>query len=180
MHYIDPIYDYVKDEIIKENFNFDKVYNKCIKKYDKEDIDLIFYEFNMIYNNEKKIFESKEKRINQDQFRENIIKRDKKCILTGSNSDMCEACHIIPYSDSNNIQKYDINNGLLLERGIHNLFDKHLWSINNDSIVVVSDKILNNESYKLINYCNKKKLLLNKKQLEYLDIHYNIFLSNDI
>ncbi len=60
---------------IKELSNLEKVYNFHIKIYDKEDIDLIFYHFyKIIYNNKNNIFELKKKRLNQDTFREEIIK----------------------------------------------------------------------------------------------------------
>lgn len=179
MNHIDDIYDSVENELKNNFYNFDNVFNKLKNEnYDEEDLNLIFYDFNQIYNNDSKTFESREKRINQDKFREKIIKRDKCCILSNSHPDMCEACHIIPYSESNEEQKYDINNGILLERGLHSLFDKYLWSINRESYVIISEKILNNPQYNLINIYNKIKLQLNEKQLDYLKNHYEQFIKN--
>jgi predicted restriction endonuclease len=42
---------------------------------------------------------------------------------------MCEACHIKPFYLSNNDEKYDIYNGLLMDASFHKLFDTYIISI---------------------------------------------------
>ena len=121
--------------------------------------------------------------MNQDKFRKEIIKRDKKCLLSNAPPEMCQAAHIIPYCHCSVDMQYNINNGLLLEAGIHLLFDEYLWSINKDSIVIVSYKLLNDKNYHmnkyLINDYHNKKLHLSKKQLENLKSHFEHFIGKN-
>ena len=63
------------------------------------------------------------KRTGQELFRKKLIERYKVCIITGSNAIVCQACHIIPYSESNKEDIYNIDNGLLMTYNLHVLFD---------------------------------------------------------
>lgn len=177
---MDAIIESIKNKM-EELSDMKKVYNYFIKLYDKNDMDLIFYHlYGADYNSTK--MELKEKRTFQEEFRDEIIKRDINCILSDAPPDMCEAAHIIPYCDSNNDTQYDVDNGLLLEAGIHKLFDKHMWSINQNSVVVVSNKLLNDKKYCInkhfINGYHGKKLHLSKTQLKNLKPHFKQF--NDV
>lgn len=173
---MDELVESVQNKI-KELYDLDKVYHFYINLHNKNDIDLIFYNlYKILYNNKDNVFELKEKRINQDNFRKNIINRDKKCLLSNAPPEMCQAAHLIPHCDCSIDIRYNINNGILLEAGIHLLFDNHLWSINQNSIVIVSDKLLNDENYRMNEYHNKK-LSLNKKQLEYIKPHFEQFID---
>ena len=134
MNHMNGLFKSVQNKI-KELSDLEKVYNFYINLY------------KILYNNKDNVFELKEKRINHDKFREEIIKRDKKCLLSNAPPEMCQAAHIIPHCDCSVDIRYNINNGLLLEAGIHLLLDEHLWSINQDSTVIVSNKLLNDENY---------------------------------
>lgn len=140
-----------------------------------EDIELAFY------ITETKQFSSQElvlknQRVAQNSFRKRIIERDKKCIVSGANKSICEACHIIPYCDSDNANIYNINNGLLLNRNIHKLFDDHLVMIDPDTCeFIVTSEILNEPDYECINIYHKKyidgltpEIIANLRQREYL------------
>jgi len=61
---------------------------------------------------------------------------------------MCEACHIVPFVKSDNANMYNVNNGLLLSANLHELFDKHLISVNMLGIVVLSSKVLSKDTFK--------------------------------
>lgn len=124
------------------------------------------------------IYELKEKRVKQETFRKNIINRDKKCLLSNSPATMCEVAHIIPYCECDKNIKYDVNNGLLLNAGLHKLFDKFLWSIDTNSKVVLSPKVLNDSDYELVHCYHNKVLKLNDMILKNLKWHYNKFLMN--
>lgn len=101
----------------------------------------------------------KNQRVSQNTFRKRIIERDKKCIVSGANKSICEACHIIPYCDSDDAHIYDINNGLLLRSDIHKLFDDHLVTINHDTCeFIVSSEILNESEYECVNIYHKKHI----------------------
>lgn len=151
---------------------------------DKYDDTLIIFtacnKFNITQPNIK-AFEIKEKRINQNEFRKQIIERDKHCIITNSNSAMCDACHIIPFSECNDNDQYNINNGFLLNSGLHKLFDKYLWSINPyTQTIKVHNDILHDESYTQINIYHNKVISYNNEIFPFLLKHYETFLITNI
>ena len=120
--------------IIKQlnNIANDAQYNKLVEKYNKTYVDFALYvtygtDSNKLSNSEicKKILQR-----HQKKFRNDIVERDTKCIITGSDEKYCEACHIVPYAESSNKNKFNINNGLLLCKMIHDVFDKYQVSIN--------------------------------------------------
>lgn len=134
------------------------VYAELCENYFPEDIELAFFlteskEFS------KQDLVLKDQRVYQNTFRKLIIERDKKCIVSGANKSICEACHIIPYCDSDDIHIYDVNNGILLNRNIHKLFDEHLVTINPDTCeFIVTPEILNESDYDCINVYHKKHI----------------------
>lgn len=73
---------------------------------------------------------------------------------------------------------YDINNGLLLSRALHTLFDRYLLSVNSNSEVVLSKKILSKKSYKNYHKYNNLKIKLNEETLKYIENHYKKYLDN--
>ena len=70
------------------------------------------YNYNPLKNNNN-IEKLVKERIGQAKFREEIIKRDKQCLITGDNYKICEACHIIPYCES---KSFDIENGIVIKQ----------------------------------------------------------------
>lgn len=81
-----------------------------------------------------KLIENKGKRLNQQEFRKQLIDKYKKCIITNSDCLIeLESAHIIPLNENNN---YDINNGLLIKSNLHKTFDKYYWSINPDNLKI--------------------------------------------
>lgn len=159
-----------KNELLNDynnnNYNYDN--------YDEMSLDLNIL-LKTKYKNIKQV-SNKLKCERKPKFRKEIVKRDRKCIISGAGKLSCEAAHIKPFNNCNEEEKYDIDNGILLESGIHKLFDKYLWSINNNR-VIVSKKILQDRSYDFINKYHNKKLNLNEKQIENLKAHYRIFLN---
>ena len=162
-------------KLINDNlqyYNLEAIYLKCIDAYNKEDVDLIFYDlYGLIYDVNGKIFEVKEKRDHQQTFREKIIDRYKKCIITDAPAIMCEAAHIKPFCECNNDEQYDIDNGILLRADIHKLFDLKLISINIDKIVLASE-ILTNQEYNFLWKYADKKITININSLKYLECHW--------
>jgi hypothetical protein len=131
----------IKEEITKiKRYGFDykneEIYEKLIDKFysknenyndDKDDfiiddIDFVFYDYLKINVYDlKTIQEIKEKRISQSKFRKELINYYKFCIISGDNFNQCQACHIEPFKKSKN---NNVENGLLLNYNLHNLFDK--------------------------------------------------------
>ncbi len=110
----------------------------------------------------------------QNKFRKKLILRDKKCLITCDNYEVCEAAHIIPYSES---KSFDIGNGLLLNRCLHKMFDKYLWSINSLDCVEFSKQIWNLENFHNYNRYNGVKLNISDDCKKYLSTHYKKFLE---
>ncbi len=98
-------------------------YNKLINdNYSINDIMIYFY---IKYSINIDKYDFSKNRIGQKEFRTGLIERFGRCIITGS--DIFDACHIIPYSESEDM---NIDNGILLSKTYHDYFDKYIWTIN--------------------------------------------------
>ena len=114
----------------------------------------------------------------QNRYRKAIIKRFDKCIISDYDNEVCEAAHIKPFSESNNLESedFDIDNGLLLNCILHKLFDKHYWSINPITLCFEIFISPQNNVYNLIKQYDAKYIEILKKYpkiVNYLVIHYN-------
>ena len=67
-------------------------------------------------------------RVGQGYYRKKLLKRwGFKCAVTNSSIErILIASHILPWSKSNNAQRLDIGNGILLSPNLDALFDKHI------------------------------------------------------
>ncbi len=118
-------------------------------------------------------------RVTQGEFRDNLLKRDKACLLCGLDIDnLLVASHIKPWSKSSNNEKVDSNNGLLLCSMHDALFDKGYISFDDTGKLIIS-KTVDRKNYKKLNISNDLSLsLINNKQKHYLKHHReNIFKS---
>ncbi|CAG9186724.1 HNH endonuclease [Cupriavidus pampae] len=79
-------------------------------------------------------------RIGQGPFRADLLRRwNRKCSLTGlSNTDLLIASHIHAWTLSDNDQRIDPDNGLLLAPHIDRLFDRGLISFDDDGQLLIS------------------------------------------
>lgn len=76
----------------------------------------------------------------QGKFRRNLEAIESKCRITGlSDKRFLIASHCKPWRDSNNLEKLDGNNGLLLSPHIDKLFDKGWISFTDDGDLIISD-----------------------------------------
>lgn len=127
------------------------------------------------YENYKNEVERKIKvRVTQGKFRDTLLKRDKKCAMCGLDIEgMLLASHIKPWSKSNDYEKQDVNNGLLLCANHDALFDKGYISFEDNGNIKISSKI-DKENYQKLNICTNNKILLkNEKQKQYIKYHAN-------
>ena len=127
--------------------------------------------------NETEKFRLIKSRIGQGVYRNNLIKVANGCRVTGlANSDYLIASHIKPWACSNDKEKLDGNNGLLLSPHIDKLFDQGYISFSNDGKILISEKISPNVISK---WCINNKLNVgkfNNLQQLYLEYHRaNIF-----
>ena len=153
--------------------DFIKTYISLIKEdYEPDDIKTIFlFDFKKKFSNkEKKFMQDERNKFEQQNFRKNLIKRYNNCIVSNLSCHECEAAHIIPYSISKN---FSLNNGLLLQSGLHLLFDKKYWSINPDTfrieIFVKGNYLINQYNGKVL---ENLKNFNNKEFYENLKVHY--------
>ena len=82
-------------------------------------------------------------RVGQGFYRQQILEKwDSKCSVTGCElTKILISSHIVPWSKSNDSERLDVGNGLLLSPDLDSLFDKHLISFEDSGNIIISDKI---------------------------------------
>ena len=89
----------------------------------------------------EKIQETKSRR-GQGVFKSNVRLVENRCRITGvTNVKHLRASHIKPWASSNNIEKLDGYNGLLLSPHVDHLFDQGFISFRNSGDLLVSSKL---------------------------------------
>ncbi|MFB1309772.1 HNH endonuclease [Helicobacter pylori] len=136
--------------------------------------------------------EEKIQRQHQNKWREALafemmnyttIDRSIFCPLTYIEADfddmktLFRASHIKGYSDCDEEEKYDINNGLLLVANADALFDKHFITIDENKQLKFSYLLENNHKLKSQLNLNNGifKDILNDRRMQYLAYHRKIF-----
>jgi predicted restriction endonuclease len=116
-------------------------------------------------------------RVGQGAYRKRIIHRwEYKCAVTNFNKlDILIASHIVPWSQSNNTERLDVHNGILLSPTYDALFDKHLITFDNKGKIILSDNI-EHAAYQKIGVTGKEQIHdLSHYNLSYLERHNQIF-----
>lgn len=176
MNKLDKIYDDMKTIGIDGMENFMKNYNDNDKQITIQMLLFVAYDIYK-YDLMTKITEERIKRQFQDKFKNQVIKKYGYCVISNDDVDICEACHIIPFCESDYTNMYNINNGLLLSSGLHKLFDQYSMSIDNDGIVVLSEKILSKSSFKNYHKYHNMKLNLDTKTMINISTHHKKFIE---
>lgn len=110
-------------------------------------------------------------RVNQSGFRQKLIRKYGKCCLCGvESSALLLASHIKPWKDSDEDEKGDTFNGLLLCPNHDKLFDRGLISFNDDGTILISDEISENDQV-LMNVQSDMKIQVDMKMKKYLAFH---------
>ena len=165
--------------LVKSEIKYQKPSNFVFKLigYDEisTDIDQAYEELQTLTETEKDAVIRA--RIGQGDFRRQLIRYWKGCAVTGiTNTSFLKASHIKPWRESNNKERLDVYNGLLLTPNLDLLFDLGHVSFKNNGEMILS-KLLSNED-KLFMGINKKLALkkINPRHLKYLKYHReNIF-----
>ena len=112
-------------------------------------------------------------RIGQAKLRAELIDKYGKCHITKiGNHKFLKASHIRPWKDSNDDQKLDIDNVLLLEARWDNLFNYGLITFDRDGKIEFSSQISKEERKILQDELSKfDSILMNEKREEYLKFH---------
>jgi putative restriction endonuclease len=83
-------------------------------------------------------------RVGQERFRKDLIEYWQGCSLTGCDLvSILRASHIKPWKDSNNVERLDVYNGLLLLPTLDVLFDKGFISFSDTGTILISSEIEN-------------------------------------
>jgi putative restriction endonuclease len=112
-------------------------------------------------------------RIGQGKFRNQLIKFwNSKCSVSGVDlTSVLIASHIKSWKDSDNREKLDPNNGLLLSPNYDKLFDKYLISFDSEGRIIISSD-LNKHQLELLGINEDSKLRkINDEIVHYLKIH---------
>ena len=119
-----------------------------------------------------KVSTNKKKKRSQAAFRSAVIKRFKfcKCVLCDAPKEVIEAAHIIPVED--NGSDWD-QNGMLLCKNHHSLFDKGLWVVDPDYFEIIPFK--NNDLSKMQIHRSNIRHLKVKPAQEALNWRWNDF-----
>ena len=110
-------------------------------------------------------------RVGQGFYRQELIKKfDNKCAVTGINiEEILIASHIVPWRHSNDEERLDVENGILLSPLYDSLFDRNLISFEDNGEIIISEKVQDNELISLINF--KAKIKISDGMKKYLTQH---------
>lgn len=113
-------------------------------------------------------------RVGQGQFRDDVLLLwQYVCPVTGlGKPELLTASHIVPWSLSNEIEKIDPNNGLLLSPAIDKLFDRGYVSFSDHGRLIVKESALTIQDLLCLGIAPDVKIDgLNDQQKEYLARH---------
>ena len=88
------------------------------------------------------------------------------------------ASHIKPWSDADDYEKQDSNNGLLLCANHDALFDKGYISFDYNGKIKISN-LIDKSYYEKLNVDKNIKIKLNEKQNKYMEYHRKNILQNE-
>jgi putative restriction endonuclease len=113
----------------------------------------------------------------KNQLREESFARynEEKCMVEKLAYPVLIASHIKPFTKSNDIEAYDVNNGFLLSKNIDSLFDLGYITFDNNGKIIFSKKI-SKDVIKFISNYTLEQVFLNDKRKAYLSYHReNVF-----
>ncbi|MGH1286535.1 HNH endonuclease [Bacillus toyonensis] len=118
------------------------------------------------------------RRIGQSTFKKALLDIEKKCKLCGiSDERFLLASHIKPWSQSNNQERLDVNNGLLLCPNHDASFDKGYISFKDDGTIMISES-LDEATKVLLNINDKLRVQINEVQQQHMKWHReNLFIK---
>ena len=114
--------------------------------------------------------------IGQGQFRENLLSKYGKCVITGVDiPQVLVASHIKPWAACDNRERLDINNGLILSATYDRLFDGGLISFNERGNLLIS-KFISNINRALLSLDSKREYQIGylTSMRDYLQYHNDV------
>ena len=118
-------------------------------------------------------------RLGHSKLKDEIIKIKSECEICGlRHNKLLIASHIKPWAKSDNLEKLDSENILLLCSMHDALFDKGLISFDNNGKILISKELSENEKALVNINENSCIIIVSEKQKKYLEYHReNIFLK---
>lgn len=114
-------------------------------------------------------------RVGQGIYRQRLLQIEKRCRLTGaSDIKFLIASHIKPWRLSDNIEKLDGNNGLLLSPHVDCLFDKGWLSFRNNGDVLWAVPPVTDPTVMFWKLSPANVGSFNSEQMHYLDFHRDV------
>lgn len=113
-------------------------------------------------------------RVGQGDFRKRLIQYWRGCSITHFGKyDLLIASHIKPWRDSNNKERLDTFNGLLLLPNYDKLFDKGYISFDRNGKILLS-KFVNDADKNILGLSKNISLIkIEERHIKYLDYHLN-------
>jgi putative restriction endonuclease len=113
-------------------------------------------------------------RLGQGEFRDKLlIHRKGCCAVTGCTlQPILRASHIKPWRVSNDFERLDTYNGLLLVPHLDAIFDEGLISFDEKGALMIS-AMLTEDNRKLFQLTSKKRVKVEERHLPYLLYHRN-------
>lgn len=147
--------------------------NQMIIPIEKRLEDLVCSDTSISLTEKEMIIQS---RVGQGIFRENIIKKYDKCIITGiADKRLLVASHIKPWRSSNNIERLSSENGLLLSPLYDKLFDIGLISFDRNMRIIVSNDLSEDDISKV--YIDRDMEYIKSPSIE---LQYNMEYHRDM
>lgn len=117
-----------------------------------------------------------EARLGQGRFREDLLRiHGGRCVLTGCGvSEILRASHIRPWCESNNKERLDPDNGLLLAAHADALFDRYLISFDDEGRLQTSG-LLTRAELACLGLSGLQRIALNPSQRRYMAYHRREF-----
>jgi hypothetical protein len=140
---------YETERFFDDNIHFFGLYHDCGRQF-SVDISVNFvsrvlvalpyyYAVESPYTQRERLIQA---RVGQGWFRGQLLERwGKKCAVLGvKEPTLLRASHILPWAKSNDRERLDPENGLLLSAHLDSLFDKHLVTFDDRGAMIVSRK----------------------------------------
>ena len=111
-------------------------------------------------------------RVGQGEYRQALLdKFEGKCAVTQLGiEEVLIASHIVPWRDSNDFERLDPDNGILLSPNYDALFDKHLISFEDSGEIIISPMIKPNQ-LSLLGISKEAKISVTELMKPYLARH---------
>lgn len=109
----------------------------------------------------------------QERFRASLLERQNECSLCDIEAKYSYASHIKPWAVSDNYERLDANNGLLLCPNHDYLFDKGLITFRKNGQILISN-ILSTSQKQSFNISPDMKIVVKEEMEEYMNYHNQI------